>query len=348
VSLGAAAGGILVKTEETKVKKGVVYVAFGYEYLLMAANSARTVRASNPGIVCELVTNLPYEQGEPGSAYRFDRVTRIDLETLRNRSIKTRILDYTDLEYGVFLDCDTEVRGRLDPMFRSLQTYDVALKMCWRPPRKVYEVAPGISSVDFPEWNSGVIFFRKNDRTYSFFDTWNRVFEEEGKNRDQPALARTVFECGSTVRLLSMNARWNAFPNDAKCFQRGPEQSTILHYRKPEGNPEVAPGILSAHRKIGPLLAAQNPELLGEIEETGRRYAFLATSLYRRAVAFHPKAGRAMRRGAALLMRMGVIAPFALDRISVSSGASYVEAPGSVEPQASAPADIGHSNAGKA
>ena len=40
-------------------KRGVLYVAFGLEYLVMAAHSALTVKRHSPDLGTQLVTNLP-------------------------------------------------------------------------------------------------------------------------------------------------------------------------------------------------------------------------------------------------------------------------------------------------
>lgn len=302
--------------------RGIIYLAFGYEYLLMAAHSAKKARESNPGIVCELITNVSFVNDRIEDGYRFDKVTLLGMESQENRYVKTSIVDYTDLEYGVYVDCDTEVRGCLDPVFDCLDKFDLAIKHCPKPTRKEYEVAPGLSSRLFPEWNGGVIFFRNNARTKQLFRDWCEVFRREGKNRDQPALARAIYHSEWGGRLLSLNSIWNTFRADVRLFENGIDDSRIWHYRKPEEWPAVAPSICAAHAIFRPVVENANPGMAGEIEELGRRYLFLSSSFYR-ILCRHPRLRRGGLRAAAALMSINLLPRFNLERSHRVGGESY-------------------------
>lgn len=303
-------------------KRGIVYLAFGYEYLLMAAHSARTARASNPGITCELITNVRYDNDKIPVNYRFDRIRLLAHRAEENRYVKTNIVQYTDLEYGVYIDCDTEVWGSLDPVFGCLDNFDLALKHCSKPTRKDYEVAPGLPSCLFPEWNGGVIFFRNNDRTKQLFDEWSEIYRAEGKNRDQPALARAIFHSKWGGRLLSLNALWNTSRQDVRLFQNGISDSRIWHYRKAEEWPAVAPSVCAANEIFHETVLSANPSMEREMKEVDRRYRFLSSRAYRFSCC-HPRLRRNFVRSVELLMNARLMARFKLDRNHQVSGKGY-------------------------
>lgn len=303
-------------------KRGIVYLAFGYEYLLMAAHSARTAKEFNPGIICELITNVRFDPEELDEPYRFDKVTVMERGSDENRYIKTSIVNYTDLEYGVYIDCDTEVRGNLDPVFGCLENFDLAIKHCSKPTRKEYEIAPGLSSQLFPEWNGGVVFFRNNARTKQLFQEWCEIFRREGKNRDQPALARAIYHSKWGGKLLSLNAIWNTFRADIRLLQNGFSDSRIWHYRKPEEWPAVAPQIFAAHEVFQQKVAEANASMSADIEEVGRRYRFLSSRVYR-ASCCHPRLRNHFVKTVEALMNVNLVPRFKLKRPDQVAGESY-------------------------
>ena len=67
----------MVDISNMKDSCGIVYVAFGYEYLLMAAYSAYSAKLVNKGIKCSLVTNLKMID-EDSIRDIFDYVTEVD------------------------------------------------------------------------------------------------------------------------------------------------------------------------------------------------------------------------------------------------------------------------------
>lgn len=302
------------KTNESSfenLSKGVVYTAFGYEYLLMAANSVRTARLSNPDLKYEIVTNIPFDNDALDERHRFDRVVFVERDTCKNRLVKTDIINYTNLELGVFVDCDTEIIGSLEPMFSCLEKFDIALKLCAKPTEKIYSVAPGVSSHEFPEWNAGVIFFRRNERSIAFYRRWNKHFIEEGKNRDQPALAKTIYDFGNSVRILSLHPMWNTFPQDRKFLReetvgKVTDASRVWHYRFPECNPETARRIRDVHFIFKKVIGARNSYLATEISRVEERYRLIGSFIYRAVFLLHPWIGYRMMDAIRYLGKLGL------------------------------------------
>jgi len=273
-----------------RVKTGIIYLAFGYEYLLMATHSAKTAKKTNPGIICEIITNLPFDNLKVGNYSPFDSVKIVKYESKINRMIKTNIIKYASFERGAYFDCDTEIRGSLEPIFKCLDRFDVAIKLNPKPTFKDYEIAPGIPGQFFPFWAGGVIFFKTNDKAKALFRRWSKIFKQAGKSVDQPALARAIYDTPN-VRLLSLNAVWNTFLGDEVVILKNKKLSSeslkwlknsrIWHYRKPEEWPYVAPDLYSIHQHLFNSMINPNKSILMEIDNVGRRYKILASPLYR-------------------------------------------------------------------
>jgi hypothetical protein len=304
--------------------KGIVYLALGYEYLLMASHSAQTARKSNPGLRLELITNVRFDEDEMGERFVFDTVRWVDCASDENRLIKTNIVRYTDLEYGVYIDCDTEIRGDLEPVFQCLDRWDIAMKLGAKPTTKQYEVAPGLSSALFSEWNGGVVFFRNNERSARLFADWTEIFQREGKNRDQPALARAVHQSDWGGQLLSLNPIWNTARSDVRLLQNGKQDSRVWHYRKAKDYPAVAPAILRMHAVFHREILRRNGSLRPEIEELERRYQFLGSRIYRFSCAHH-RLNDALIKIVGILVGLKIMPGFTLERNERVGGDHYPE-----------------------
>lgn len=252
--------------------KGIVYVAFGYEYLLMAFHSAETAKKYNPEIICSLITNISFDNNN-NEEHRspFDSIKVVSKSTDLNREVKTNFIEYTNFERGLFLDCDTEVLGSLEPIFKALDKFDVAIKMHTKTPKEDYMIDNNIPGYLFPVWNSGVIFFKNNDKSKSLFKKWNEFFCQSKKNKDQPSLAKAIY-FSPQLKLLTLNASWNTFPEDIKLMKKGLEDSRIWHYRRTQDWPEVAPKLLKLHNKFSPLVKNDMNEKLS----VQRRLRFLS------------------------------------------------------------------------
>ncbi|BHH82685.1 hypothetical protein [Desulforhopalus sp. 52FAK] len=262
---------------EDKGSKGIVYVAFGYEYLLMAAYSAYSAKLSNPGIQCSLVTNIKIRNVQLLKIY-FDFVEIINEKNNSNRLTKTQAIKYAPFEKCLYLDCDTEVRGDLSVMFNCLDRFDVILKMNARPYLKDYMVAEGIPGYLFPIWNGGLIFFRNGVKARLLFDNWYKNFTKFGKKSDMPALACSIYQ-QPDLRVLSTNAIWNTFPNDIELLTVNGVNfdSKIWHYRKVNEFPSMVPKVLEHHQTISCCIDSKDERLSKEISEVEERYKIMCT-----------------------------------------------------------------------
>ncbi len=241
-----------------------VVIGYGLEYLLMALNCGRTLRATNPDIPTVLVTNIPVDPASITDS--FDRVVVRDEGADRNRLAKTSILDVVTAETMIYLDADAEVVGDLEPAFVMLDRFDVILRMHPVPVNKPFELAPGIPGQVFPHMSGGMFLLRNGGPARDFLAQWQRRMIESGLSRDQPALARAVYDLPD-LRILMLNAVWLAdeFETEA-LFTEKHEPPRIRHYARPHTDLDVA------HRlrdMLEVLLSGLSPEAMADLTSAG-------------------------------------------------------------------------------
>ena len=219
-------------------EREAIIIGYGLEYLVMALNCGRSIRASNPDLATTLVTNLPID--EAAVADVFDRVVIRDEPSDRNRHVKTSILDHAVGERVLYVDADSEVVGDLGPAFRLLERFDVVLRMYATPVNKPFDLAPGVPGGAFPHLHGGMFLVRHGESARDFLAHWQRRMIESGLSRDQPALARTMYDLPD-LRLVVLNAVWCADEWEAAhLFRPKHEPPRIRHYARPHLDGGVA------------------------------------------------------------------------------------------------------------
>ena len=267
-----------------RLDRGAIITGYGFEYLVMALNCARSIRETNPGLLTTLVTNVPVDAGILEGW--FDRVIVRDEPSDRNRLVKTSILDHAAAERVLYVDADSEVVGDLDPAFRLLDRFDVVLRMQAVPVNKPFDLAPGVPGGVFPHLHGGVFFLRSGEEAVAFLDHWQRRMVESGLARDQPALARTVYDLPD-LRLVVLNAIWSADEWEAaNLFNEKREQPRIRHYARPHLNRQVAGRLRATLQALVPLLPSElaiDPAVIRVAEKYRRiTHPFFASTLTRR------------------------------------------------------------------
>jgi hypothetical protein len=147
---------------------GILYVATGQKYLDEAAHSARSVRRVSPELPLAIVCDgVPSEQ-------LFDvrlRMTRPEHSFID----KIGALARTPFERTLFLDTDTFAMRPLADIFELLQRFEIAAAA--EPGRYLYEIE-GVSSA-FPELNTGVLLYRRNEAVLDLIADWEQLYRDE-------------------------------------------------------------------------------------------------------------------------------------------------------------------------
>lgn len=165
----------------------------------LAERAAQSVKAACPGLAVDLFTDRPVEMPV------FDRI-----EILADPWYRSRIdaLAMTRFERTLHLDADIFVVADIRDVFEVLERFDMALahdasrngQVChtfWRRP------LPNA----FPQFNGGVIAYRRNAAVLAFLGEWSRAVRENRMKRDQPALRELLWD--STLRIATLPPEYN-------------------------------------------------------------------------------------------------------------------------------------------
>lgn len=197
---------------------GVIYVASGKRYVDEAANSANSLKKEMPGIPVHLHSDL---SNVPNV---FDRNFRLT-ECRYNCYDKVPPLLNSPFRKTLFLDTDTYVSGSLEEIDILLDRYDLLVcHTAFRDPNPIAEIPSS-----FTEFNTGMIAFRKNEKTDAFLRKWLENYEMMGHKADQPAFRKTLWE-DDQIRTYILPPEYNfrtIFPG----FIGGGSEVKIIHGR---------------------------------------------------------------------------------------------------------------------
>ncbi len=194
---------------------GIVYIALGDLYLLMAINSIFSLRRAGNKMPVAIITYGPLSRFGETLVDRLEPIQWIlvNVEASKNRLVKVRINAISPFVRSLVIDCDTEFLEDPSKMFNFLNFFDVCLKLNSTRLSNSFKRSaeiPDLGVVDsFPHWNGGVLLFQKNDATDNFFALWEESFIKANVRWDQVSLVRAVFL--TDARLLSLDGRWNGF-----------------------------------------------------------------------------------------------------------------------------------------
>jgi hypothetical protein len=193
---------------------GIVYSVSGEGYLTEALNSARSSLRFNrvPHLIfSDLDRSLPSTNGELLSIRLYDPTGDPFADKITN-------LEASPFQRSIFLDSDTHVTGDLLPLLELLEHFDMAAAL-----------APGYRGredpevpVSFYEFNVGVLSWRSNEATASFFTDWLATYskmtlerpfptiEERYGGYEQPAFRRCSWR--SETRICTLGPEYNYRP----------------------------------------------------------------------------------------------------------------------------------------
>ncbi|WP_137702536.1 glycosyltransferase family protein [Marimonas lutisalis] len=204
---------------------GVIYVATGADYLDLAVQSARSLRAVEPEVPIDLFTDR--REDVPGGL--FDQVHGISNP---HRRSKLECMARTRFDRTLYLDCDTLVTAPPGDLFDLLERFEMALAHDVRRAsdliRQGHEHATPYA---FPQLNSGVVLYRRSERVLAFLTEWARRFAEAGVTRDQLILKDMLWQ--SDMRFYVLPPEFNL------------RRLTVLDAWEPE---DAIPTIIHSHR----------------------------------------------------------------------------------------------------
>jgi hypothetical protein len=195
---------------QSKPVAGVVYVATSKRYVDEAREATALLKRSNPRIPVCLVTDQPH-----------DPVFWDELVLVSNPAFGFRdkiLMGLCPFERFLYLDTDTNVIDDISEVLELLRRFDFA-------GHQLFEghdcPLPGIPDA-FPEFNGGVLGFRRSPALGDFFARWLARYDSYyalnrdghyhySNSSDQKSLRQTVYE--SDLRIAVLGPEYNLTPH---------------------------------------------------------------------------------------------------------------------------------------
>jgi len=180
------------------VEKGVLYIAFGENFVKEMLISAESVKKHNPNLHITAFSDR-----------EIDSLFIDDYKIIEVNHIRAKV-DYvaqTPYNKTIFLDSDTIVDYNIEEMFEILDHYDFAICHDLARKRKnVSRLIPEYAKIPyaFSEVNPGVMVFEKTDEVVEFFDLWKKYFYRYFSMwpYEQPTFRVALWESGLDFYIL--------------------------------------------------------------------------------------------------------------------------------------------------
>ena len=195
------------------MKRGILYIATGEDYIEEAKYSADSVREQMPEIPIALATD-----NKIINADIFDLIVRLD-ELYEDYGAGTIPADLSPFEKTLRLDTDTYLCESVNEIFDILDNFDVTLT--YSPAKRR---VPGVPE-PWVEYNGGVIGYSSTDGAKEFLTLWNKLYEEwrekHNQPNNQPSLTKSLYR--TDVQFFTLPKEYNCrvprfgyIANDAK------------------------------------------------------------------------------------------------------------------------------------
>lgn len=236
---------MIQKVRVMPAEAGVVYMSFGEKAANLIRRSVETLRQKSGDLPVVLIGDTRLD-GLPFIPWRgespFDVNQGMNFQFRAGR-IKPYFYDLSPFQRSLYLDADTEIMQDIRGGFGYLNGYDFTVaqerhsilglynteKGRWHHDmeerEKTIEEFGGIGH--FPFINSGVFFWKKNERTQALFENWAREWLRFQQWDEQAALLRALNK--TMVKYLVLSESWNFPIKDSPMRRRGDQAPVILH-----------------------------------------------------------------------------------------------------------------------
>lgn len=203
---------------------GVVYIGTGDRIVKEVLQSASSLKKIHPDMRITVFSDCDIQ--------RPDLFEAVHLIPNPQYSYIDKILPLleTPYEYTLYLDSDTIVVNRVTALFELLDQFDLTIALEPKPKKLLY---PSKVPEAFPEYNTGVFSYRKNEVNLDLFKHWHACYSEQKENvpvttHDQPAFREVLYH--SPVRFSTLPSQYNLRALYLTCLKRNIE-TTIIHHR---------------------------------------------------------------------------------------------------------------------
>lgn len=186
------------------MSKGVLYVASGDKYIREAERSIESLRNHMPEI--------------PVTLYADRELSREQVDCVRELQnpdyhFGDSILTPQMIPYDrtLYLDTDTYITEPINELFDLLDRFEIAA--AHNPARKKLETtqsyaAQGVPE-SFPQYNTGVLALKKNERISEFLLDWNRIYNENNDEGElnQPSFREALYK--NDIHIATLTPEYN-------------------------------------------------------------------------------------------------------------------------------------------
>jgi len=180
------------------MNKGVLYIAFGDNFLKEMLYSAESVKRNSPDMHITVFSDREVDS---------DFIDDCRLIEVKHIRAKVDYIQYSPYDQTIFLDTDTVVDHDISEMFGILEKYDFAI--CHDLARKrenVSKLIPEYAEIPyaFSEINPGVMVFNMNERVSKFFSGWRELFYKHFDKwpYEQPTFRTALWQSDVSLYIL--------------------------------------------------------------------------------------------------------------------------------------------------
>lgn len=228
--------GLYLLTTPKKRTQGVIYMAWGENAVQQTQTSIESLWVHEPGMPVMVL-------GDEQSGRYFDHDPRVTFHLEETDPfvssgpmghrfmagrIKPLMAKLSPFDDTLYVDADTEFKNTPKPGFDLLDRWDMAiaetetrdLAAGVAGQEECHKTAAEIGTPYILYHNSGLIYWRKNDRTRKLFDLWYEEWMRYQQWDEQVALLRALLR--SDVMFLTLPYTWN-------CYHQ--EEAYIVHHQ---------------------------------------------------------------------------------------------------------------------
>ena len=201
--------GVMIAFRHIIADEGALYVAYGEKARALARESIRSLKSFAPRLPVAVVSDSPLDVAD-------HNIIHVEVDK-GARAQKTRMYSLSPFRRTLYLDADTKVLDSPTAGFGLLDYVDTVFAqdpkrsfalVNWpaHDPAEVAATKAELPTEALCYYNSGVILFRRNERTQALFHGWHREWKRWQKH-DQMALLRAMMQ--HPVRIAAMRPPWN-------------------------------------------------------------------------------------------------------------------------------------------
>lgn len=186
-------------------EKGFIYIATGKKYIDESSTSIKYLKRNHPDIpICLFTDDLKYAKEK----CNIDNIIVIDNPYFTYKD--KMVMKYTPFEKSIFLDTDTICLNPIYELFDMLDNFEMLIHS--NAEGYNYNLANKYINDSFPEFNTGVIAYRKSKlNEKKFFENWSKLYDEFLTQHTNDQVSFRVLMASGTINYCWIPSAYNFF-----------------------------------------------------------------------------------------------------------------------------------------